>query len=107
MDKMILAMRRTDIAEAMQGLCTALGLLALVRDEFELRVEEGKLAADTPALVDLRRTCEHLTRAAVTVPNACWHELVHARSVGGHELKSLLQDLVSNNQAIPERTQPA
>jgi len=90
--------RKEEIAQAMRGLCDAVGRLSLVRDELVEKLETlPPDAAQDRMILGMHRTCEQLTAAAASVPQDCWDIMLNGITVGDHELKQRVDTMLKNS----------
>lgn len=83
----VLANNEKKIAEAMRGLCDAIGNLAQVRDAMDESLKLLPPGDEAEGLaMKLNRAVSRLTQASTDVPDELWKILVNDNQAGGSEL---------------------
>lgn len=80
--------QKKDIAaQAMKNLCSAITVMATLRDDIE-RESQKELNAETDRLrLAMHRTCTHLTQAAADLPDEMWAALLDVDNVPAQKLE--------------------
>lgn len=97
----VLANNEKKIAEAMRGLCDAVGKLAEVRDALIKDVETVQPGDDTEQLaLRVQRACSLLIAASTVIPEELWAVLLSSNHVGGQELFVRFANEMSFSEAL-------
>ena len=90
-----LSKQRNEIAEAMQGLCDAVGKLGRIRDEMADNLQTLPHGhPDERITVQLNRACNHLTHASADVPDEFWAIMLNRENVATINIENAMDTSV-------------